>query len=174
MTDVVPQPGRELTDQAFEAERQIKQTVWRMRGEWVTLAAQLHDFMLHERWRHLDPEGTTYTSFWGWMCQPDVGVEPRDGARLVQIYEQWVVKAGVSPKDLARARMSALEDVVPAVQRGLATPEEALSDAEVLSRADLREKYHNRKHIDQVLNADEEPDFFICSACGSRVRSRAD
>ena len=60
-----------------------------------------------------------------------------------------------------RTSAGKLAVVIPAVRRGAVSADEAVSDAMVLSRSDLRAKYQG---------GDEPADFETCEACGSRLK----
>lgn len=168
MADVVAATSQEVAAAAFEAEQAIKATIRRMRAEWVLLAQQLYDFTHAEQWRHLGHESVT-----AWLASPDIALGYRHVYGLIEIHRELVLERGVSQELLAELPVSKVRDVLPAVRTGRATLEEALSDAEVLGREDLRERYSGISTVDEPLNADRETEWTTCQSCGSRIKVRS-
>lgn len=176
MTDVAVQhaePTEAQASAAHTAEQTIRAIVHRMRTEWARLAEQLYQFSECRHWRSLG-----YRSFEQWLASPEIDLSRREVFYLIEAWRELVVERGVEPGRLERVQVSKVRDVLPAVRRGVVTPDEALSDAESLSREDLREHYG---HVGrpgstapgaEPLEATREPEYTVCQACGSRIRVR--
>lgn len=154
---------------AFSAEQEIKQTIKRMKADWIVLAQQLYEFVEAEHWRALG-----YDSIGEWMASPEIDLEYRQMYVYMEIYRDLVIAKKVKPERLGELQVSRVREVVGAVRKGLVPVKEALNDAESLGRQDLREKYAGATVIDRPFNAKSEPKWHICQACGSRVRSRGE
>lgn len=155
---------------AQQVEDRLRQTLQMQRALWVTLAEDLHKFSRQRLWADLG-----HPSFESWLAGPDIDLERRWVYELISIWEQLVVKRDVKPEQLAPVQVSKIREVLPGVRRGEVTVEEALSDAEVLPREDLRAKYTGvqsptpgRVDNGTAVNTASEARFAICHACGSR------
>jgi hypothetical protein len=153
---------------AFTAEQAIKQDIHEIRVKWVELAAKLTDFIDNERYIALG-----FTTIQEWLAQPEINISMQKLYAYTQMYREWIVKRQVDAERLADMSMQSLREVTPSVRLGRIDPESALADAESLSRSDLRERY--KSHLPAVSglqDARDEPLYFTCSACGSRVRRK--
>jgi hypothetical protein len=150
---------------AFEHELRIKERWHHIKTEWLELARDLYEFLRDEKWRILGAFSQEE-----WLAQPDLDLNWRTVYHHVQVYREYVVNRQIEPARVADIPVGRLREVIPALKQGHTTTEEALADATVLSRADLRRKYRDQMgHAHDLLDADKEPDFYMCSACGSRV-----
>jgi hypothetical protein len=177
MTDLVQHSTADPTEAqaaaAHTAELEVKAIIHRMRSAWADLAERLYHFSERRHWRALG-----YRSFEQWLASPEIDLSRREVFYLIEAWRELVVERGVEPKRLERVQVSKVRDVLPAVRRGVVTPDEALSDAETLSREDLREHYAHvgrpgsESPSERPLDATTEPAFTVCDACGSRIRVR--
>jgi len=153
-------------DHAFEVEARIRTTVHRLQQDWIALAVDLYEFQDAKLWKDLG-----HVSFEEWLASPDIDLDRRTVYGLIQLYREYVILRNVEPERLERVQVSKAQDVLPAVRREDVTVEEALSDAESLSRTDIREKYYspNGRKPDAKLEATEEESFERCPACGQRM-----
>lgn len=149
---------------AFDHELRIKERWHHIKTEWLELARDLYEFLRDEKWRILGAFSQEE-----WLAQPDLDLNWRTVYHHVQVYREWIVNRQIAPERVADIPVGRLREVLPALKQGHTTVEDALADAEVLSRSDLRRKYNQITHANELLDADKEPDFFVCSACGSRV-----
>jgi hypothetical protein len=131
-------PSPAAAQEAHDVDQRIRLKVRQMRGLWVELAAELHDFHDRKLWRALGCD-----SFEAWLNDPEF--EGDLGRRwvyeLIAVYEQLVVERGVDPSRLQRLHVSKVREVLPAIRRQQAPLDEALADAETLSRPDLEIRY---------------------------------
>ena len=165
MTDLAQRQQEETSTRAFHLQEEIKACAQAVRIAWVQMAERLYHFTEQEMWRDLG-----YESFKSW-CVQELDVGPRHAYQQIDLWKTLAVERGATPKQLAKVGLGKAKEVVPAVRRGLVTLDEALSDAEVLTRDDLAEKYRKvtlgERGFDVKKAAD--PDFFVCQSCGSRV-----
>ena len=157
---------------AFDTEQRIKGTLRGMHEAWVALAREFYDFYEAKMYRDLG-----YDSLDEWAHQPDVDVSPRWVYELVQLWRELVVKRDVDPSQIKALQASKISAVLPAVRRGQVTVQQALSDAEVLGRGDLRERYGDKREArdpstDTGRMHDAEKAFWECPTCGQLVFKR--
>jgi hypothetical protein len=173
---------------AFEVEQRIKGHVHQMRGLWIRLAEDLYLFANGEMWRDLG-----HQSFDEWLAGPDIDLARRTVYGLIEVWKELVVNRGVRPHQIADVPVSKLRDSLAAVRRGFVDAEDAISDARTLGRDDLRERYRqlstpngarrdsagtlppgdNGQPAPPQFAAEEEAEWAICHACGSRYRVKA-
>ena len=156
------------TDDAFILEQSIKTIIFEIRTNWVHLAGQLYLFHQAKAWQALG-----YDTMDEWLAGPDIDLSRRRVFSLVDTWRTMVVEGGVSPDLLEGVGPSKLQDTLPAVRRGTITAEQALADADVLSRSDLRTKYEQAPALDgpdEVLEATKEPAWARCPTCNSRYQ----
>lgn len=174
-----PEPDRDPTPQeaahARHAEVAIQDTVKQMRSTWVKLAGQLYEFARYHHWRALG-----YRSFERWLASPEIELSRRHVYHLIEVWRELVVERKVKPEDLARANYSKIREVMPAVRRGAVQVDEALSDAETLSRDDVHERYSGlgRPGADlppsqRPIDPAAEPEWSDCPTCGRPMQVRA-
>jgi hypothetical protein len=171
---------------AFEVEQRIKGTIHQMRGLWIVLAEDLYKFSAEEMWRDLG-----HTTFDQWLAGPDIDLARRTVYGLIEVWKELVVNRGVRPHQIADVPVSKLRDSLAAVRRGFVDAEDAIADARTLGRDDLRDRYRqlstpagarrdsagtlpasstNGGPAEPLFAAEEEPEWAICHACGSRYR----
>lgn len=135
------EPGKALaTPEALVALAQrdhetIVGIVQRMRTLWLELAERLYHFSRNEGWRQLG-----FATFEAYLGDPVLEIERRYAYDLIAMYSQLVVDRGVDAGRLQQLHVSKVREVLPAIRHGVPV-EEALSDAEVLTRPDLEAKY---------------------------------
>jgi hypothetical protein len=167
---------------AHEVAERIVGNVRRMRTLWIKVAEDLFRFNELEMYRDLG-----YTSFEQWLAEPDVDLSRRSVYYLLDVWRELVVGKGVKPAQLEKVDVSKVQDILPAVRRGQVTAEQALADAETLTRGDLRERYRapapsngdappavpSGPDTSTTYEATDEPAFAICPSCGSRYRVKS-
>lgn len=157
-------------ESAYRLEEQIVVAIRDLRMSWVELARLLYEFHVAEGWQQLG-----YEQVGQWLASPDIELPRRLFFDLTAMWRELVVERGVSAAALGKADMTKVKDVLPAIRRGISSPEDALADAEALSRTDLRDKYRGSvlasdgSPQDQPIEADTFH-YERCQACGSRIR----
>lgn len=156
----------EVVDTRAERAQEIEEAVIKgtkaIRTAWVALAAFLHEFHFQKMWEERDCD-----TFEEWLGTPEISLGRSQTYALIQIYDELVLKRGIKPEELT-AESSKVAQVLPALRRGEVTVEDALSDAEALSRADLREKYGKASGGGGGVRL--EP----CAQCGRQVQAEPD
>lgn len=174
MDDLVPREPTEASARlAYAADQRIRQAVGKLRGLWVDLAGELHAFKEAELWRDL-----SYRTFDDWLADPGIELERRYTYGLLAMYQQLVVDRGVEPERLKALHVSKVQEVLPAIRRGLVSLDEGLGDAAELRRADLEARYRGRASdgltagpdTSTAVRTEDEPEWRRCGACGSLIQ----
>lgn len=108
-----------------------------------------------------------YETFEQWLGVPEISLSRSHAYALTGAYEELVIERGIPVDRLITIEITKLTEILPAVKRGDVDVFDALSDAEVLSRSDLREKFHHEK----TGKLDAETARPICPACGQRTKA---
>lgn len=164
MTDLAAN-DRQTIDRAAELEREIAIGCAFIRQAWVILASRLYEFHDDRAWEVLG-----HDSFGEWLAGPDVDIGYRQAMRLIEAYREMTVERGISAEKLELADVTKVAVVLPAVRRGDVSAEDALADAQTLSRSDLAEKYGGNPNA--RLDAESEPELHACPECGRVHRTK--
>lgn len=121
---------------AFVAHTQIVDGVARVNEGLAYAMKGCYDLEKSKGWAKLG-----FATLNEYLAQPEVTVSRTDFYRLAAIYEAYVLDGGVPAELLAGASPSKLELPIPAIEQGVVSAEQAVSDAESLTRKDLRERY---------------------------------
>lgn len=161
---------QENVETAYAMEEKIVVAIRDLRASWVELARLLYEFHAAQGWTQLG-----YEQVGQWLASPDIELGRRTFFNLVEMWRELVIERGVNPTVLGKADMTKVRDVMPAIRRGITTAEEALGDAEALTRTDLRDKYQHAVTPGDTSPQDEpiKPDTFhyeVCQSCGSKIR----
>jgi hypothetical protein len=154
---------RQVLDRAAQLEREIQLGVRSIRAAWVLLAERLYEFHRDDAWQVLG-----YDSFSEWLACPEIDLGYRQTMRSIEAYREMVIERGVSAGALELADVTKVAVVLPAVKAGRVGAEDALSDAQTLSRSDLQEKYSG--DVNGPLDAETEPEWHACPDCGRAHR----
>lgn len=154
------QPAEVDVTRAHQLEREVVAGCRAIRQAWILLAGYLHEMQDGRLYRLLDCD-----SFERWLATPEISLSRSHAYALIGAYTELVVERGLDPELVGAIEASKLAETLPALRAGDVTAEEAIADAESLSRSDLREKY---RHDTGQLDAEAEPP--VCPACGQRVR----
>lgn len=157
----VSTPEERAAKKAFAVETKIKKGVGAIKQVWIALAGYLHEFYTGQMWTALG-----HDKFEEWLGTPEIGLQRSQTYQLVEIYEELVLKRGVSPEELAALEMSKIAAVLPALRKDEVELDDALSDCESLSRSELREKYG------QSVPAERIP-LTECEQCGKMCREKS-
>lgn len=155
-------PEERAAEKAFAVEQKIKTGTGAIKQVWIALAGHLHEFYTEQMWVPLG-----HDKFESWLGTPDIGLKRSQTYQLIEVYEELVVKRGVSQEQLAELEMSKLAVVLPALRKGDVELEDVLADCEELSRSALREKYG------QAVPAARVP-LTECEQCGKMCRSKTE
>lgn len=147
---------------AFDLEARVLAARRVERRTWVLLAEQLYAFHTAQAWRDLGWE-----TFSEWLGCPEVSLGRRHAYRLIQAWA-WAADQSVSTEELERVDLTKLGVVLPSILNGLVSVQEALSDAESLSRVDLTAKYVTGR--DKPAGEPSAEPLERCEHCG-RMRT---
>ncbi|UTI65576.1 hypothetical protein NBH00_05045 [Paraconexibacter antarcticus] len=145
-----------------------------VRRAWADLARDLYEFSDQAMWKTLG-----YDTFEEWLEGPDVSLDRRWVYQLIAQWRELVVNLGAEPSRLTAVEPSKVQEILPAVRRGQVSLEQALSDCEILSRADLRQRYGagaqngtSGEIHGTAYDPAAERQFAKCHACGSTYEVR--
>lgn len=130
------------------------------RRAWITMAEALHAIQSERLYELLG-----YEKFTEWIATPEISLGRSQAYALTSIFQTFVVEQGVPIEDLTYIEPTKLAETLPKVRSGYPVGE-ALADATVLSRSDLRAKYRGV----EPESPEEAPDIPVCPECGQLIR----
>lgn len=139
-----------------------------IRTKWVELAALLYMFHHGKGWFIAG-----YDTLEEWLASPDVEISRRMFFLLTESYRELAIDRRVPVSELHGIDMTKVQAVLPAIRRGQVDWAEAVADARVLSRRDLREKYKELPPVGGTLDRSIKPDEFHyekCPTCGQSMK----
>lgn len=96
----------------------------------------------------LDAVGEGIDTWDDYISQPEISLSRGEANRLMQIYEEFVLKIGLTETELSEIPVKNLHYILPMVKKGL--PKEQLDvlidDARHLAQKDFKEKVYETKH----------------------------
>jgi hypothetical protein len=134
-------------------ERATREALTRMRAAWPAVAQGLSMVRAHRAF-----EAAGHDTFKAWIAELDA-INYRSACEHVQALA-FAEEHDICDSDLWRTTPGKLAVVIPAVKRRSVDVAEAISDAQILSRSDLRAKYQGG----------EPADYTTCEACGNRTK----
>jgi hypothetical protein len=166
------EPSEPQARAAWQVERKIAGHVQTLRVTWIRLAEDLFRFHKMQMWRDLG-----YQSFEQWLAEPYIELGRRQIFLLLDFWRQIVEVRGVDPRKLEGLNVSKVQTVLPAIRRGQVDVDKAISDAQTLTRDDLRKEYTGTDPMTGPqpggFDATREDEWYICQSCGSRVKTAA-
>jgi hypothetical protein len=147
-------------ERAYELERAVVVGSLSARRAWIEMAAALHSIKAEGLYELLG-----YERFTDWIATPEIGLKRSQAYALTLIYEELVIERRVPLDDLFYLEPTKVAEVLPAIRKGTDVVE-ALADASILSRSDLRAKYRGIEPT-----PDEPVDLPVCPECGQLVKS---
>lgn len=151
-------------------DQTIRELLQDIRTRWVALAALLYHFHHGKGWFMVG-----YDTLEEWLATPDIEISRRMFFLLIESYRELVVDRKVPAENLKGIDMTKIQAVLPAIRRGQVDWQEAVSDAKMLTRGDLREKYRDippTGEIDRSIKPDEFH-WQDCPTCGQKMKVKA-
>lgn len=165
----MPHPAatdQEVVEHAASVEKRLRDAREAQRLSWVTLAGILYEFDEDDLW---EPLG--YESLNEWLAGPDVELTRKSFRDHVRIWRELVIERKVDWTDLAFVDFTKVRDALPFITSGRAQAKDVLSDAAVLTRSDLMEKYGGDPNA--PLAAENEPEPVKCPTCWRNAQNDA-
>jgi hypothetical protein len=156
----MPSGIEQKAERAYELERAVVVGSLSARRAWIEMAAALHSIKAEGLYELLG-----YERFTDWIATPEIGLKRSQAYALTLIYEELVIERRVPLDDLFYLEPTKVAEVLPAIRKGTDVVE-ALADASILSRSDLRAKYRGIEPT-----PDEPVDLPVCPECGQLVKS---
>lgn len=135
----------------FELHQKLLESISFTKTGFVIIGKLLYTLQQNDNFASAVGEGiNTWDDY---ITQPEIGLSRGESSRLIQIYEQFVLRLGLSEEDVARIPLKNIHYLLPLVKSS--TEENAddiralVDDATQLSQKDFRERVYESKHEDQ-------------------------
>lgn len=151
---------------ARQVEQQLEQLGKEVREKLTEYAPRLLLVRDHRLWEVLG-----YDSMEQFLVSPHIDIKPSYAKALMGTYQALVVERDVPKEALVGLDFRRLQYALPAIRAGEVNWQEAVSDAQVLTRDDMARRYSPKGGGPRGrLNAAEEPPLVSCPMCGSTVK----
>jgi hypothetical protein len=134
--DLTPEERQQRSEVCFALEEAIKEAIARGREALWDLAANFYHFNENSGWSALGHEDCSE-----WLAQPEINITKSQYYRLIRRHKEMVLGRNVPMEQLVQLEPSKLDMVLPSVELGKITWEEARDDLTSLGARDLKEKY---------------------------------
>lgn len=155
----MPNSIEDKAERAFELEKEVVTGSLSARRAWIQMAAALHAIQSERLYELLG-----FERFTEWIATPEIALSRSQAYALSAVYQTFVVEHGIPVDDLSYIEPTKLAETLPAVRSG-ASVGEALADATVLSKSDLRAKYRGIEPESQ-----EPENLSVCPECGQAIK----
>jgi len=142
--------SKELSN-AFILHQKLLESISFTKTGFVVIGKLLHH--LYADSTFLQAVGEGINTWDDYISQPEICLARGEASRLIQIYEQFVLRLGLSEEDVAKIPLKNIHYLLPIVKG--ATEENAdeirelVEDARVLSQKDFKERVYEAKHEEQ-------------------------
>lgn len=163
-TDLEP-AGTVIVDReqrAHELESEVFEGCQAIRKAWVYLAAYLYEMQSGHYYQLLG-----YESFDEWIGIPEISLSRSHVYALTGAYSELVIERKIELSQIEDIDSTKLGEILPAIRSGRVEVLDAIADAKVLSRSDLREKL--TQETGHPLDAEKARP--ICPHCGNRMKA---
>ena len=147
---------------AHNLYEELVQAVSFSKQSFVIMGRLLHDLYKDETYKSAVGDGVdTWVSF---LAQPEIGLSKGEASRLMQIYEQFVLRLGFSENYVSEIPIKNVHYILPVVKKlnaGSAEVDIVVEDAKNLSQRDLRERMYDAKNED----SERTYTYFIMRKC---------
>ncbi len=122
-------------------------------------------YKLHENDNFTSAVGLGIDTWDDYISQPEIGLTRGEASRLMQIYEQFVLRLGLSEEEVSKIPVKNIHYLLPLVKD--APEEEAdniralIEDAKNLSQKDFKERMWESKHESQ----DRSYEYLVMRRC---------
>jgi len=144
--------------QAHELHTEIESLVKSQFRSDIRLGEKLYVLKRDNLYKKAIGEGI---STWGdYLRQPEISITPFRAAKLIRLYEHFILRIGYQPGDLDGVPTYALDYISAKGLRDVVQIDTLLGDARVLSAKDFREKYH-----DDVEQTERTYSYMVMRRC---------
>lgn len=135
----------------------LLEVILNSKRNFVVMGQLLHELKEEDNFKLVIGEGIdTWNDY---ISQPEIGLSKAEADRLIQIYEQFVLRFGISPEELATVPVKNIHYLLPIIKEMDETEENSveayLADARELSQKDFRERVHDIKSGEDGLRTYE-------------------
>lgn len=131
------------------------EVVRQLEVRFIELGRRLHRINAQHLWKGV------YESYSDFL--DEAKVTPSTASKLVNVYEQYIVVAGLTEEQLIGAPYSSLYEAIPLLQHESAS--KVLSKVKLLTRSEI----HDEAREDKYPDCKHEETIVICSHCHKRV-----
>lgn len=135
----------------FELHQKLLESISFTKTGFVVIGKLLHN--LKQKDNFLQAVGEGINTWDDYISQPEIGLSRGEASRLMQIYEEFVLRLGLSEEEVSKIPLKNIHYLLPLVKS--ASEEEAdnihalVDDAKNLSQRDFKERVWESKHEDQ-------------------------
>ncbi len=138
-------------DTPFELHKRLLESISFTKTGFVLIGKLL--YKLNSNSSFLEAVGEGINTWDDYISQPEIGLNRGEAQRLIQIYEQFVLRLGLSEEEVSKIPIKNIHYLLPLVKS--ATEEEAdniralVDDATHLSQKDFKERLWDSKHEEE-------------------------
>lgn len=146
------------SEQAHELHTEVESLVKLQFRSDIRLGEKLYALKKQNLYKKAIGEGI---STWeDYLRQPEVNLTPYRAAKLLRLYEHFILKIGYEPGDLDGVPTYALDYIAARHLQDVVQISSLLDDARYLSASDFKEKYH-----DEVEQSERTYTYMIMRKC---------
>jgi hypothetical protein len=164
-TELEPSEVEQRQKLAYGLDQKIRVVMRRGREALWDLAEALYEFNEARGWTAMDCDSLNE-----WLADPELGMKASTYRRYVKLWRDTVVKRQLDVETLRQLDISKFDVVLPSVDKGFATIEQAVHDVGSMGMADLREQYYGGK--DPAAAHDDPIEGTATPTSGDRVKER--
>lgn len=130
----------------FELHTELLESIAFTKTGFVIIGKLL--YQLNTGSKFLKAVGEGINTWEDYIAQPEIGLARGEASRLMQIYEEFVLRLGLSEEEVAKIPVKNIHYLLPIV-KGKKTTKEMMSlidDARHLSQKDFKERVYEAKH----------------------------
>lgn len=146
----------------YTAHEQLLITILQSKRSFVVMGKLLRDLRENDNFREVVGEGIdTWNAY---LAQPEIGLSKGEADRLIQIYEEFVLRFGVDEEYLATVPVKNLHYLLPIAKESDNAEEvnDLVVEAANLSQRDFRERIHDIRSGESATRTYE---FMVMKKC---------
>ena len=158
------------SETAYKLHTQLLETIVFSKRSFVVIGKIL--YRLRENNLYQSAVGSGADNWIDYLAQPEIGLSKGEASRLIQIYEQFIVRFGFSEDFIAEVPLKNIHYILPIV-KGMADDADVdtlVDNARVLSQKDLKERVFDIRTDDGGERTYEYVVFKRCVETGTMVK----
>ena|SRR3990167_5733605 len=147
----------------FELHQKLLESISFTKTGFVIIGKLL--YILHQNDTFTNAVGEGINTWDDYISQPEIGLNRGEASRMIQIYEQFVLRLGIPEEEVAKIPLKNIHYLLPIIKG--ATEETAddinalIEDAKNLSQKDFRERVYESKNETQ----ERTYEYLLMSRC---------